>query len=504
MEYVEGESISKIISHQGPFDVSYATSIFLQILDGINYAHKHKVVHKDIKTSNFILTPTLAKITDFGIAQIIGDPGLTSQDGGVIGTPKYMSPEMILGKKLDHRTDIYSLGITFFEFLTGEVPFSANGNSDFEIRKAQVELPPPQPTALNPEVSKELEAIILKSLEKNPEDRYQNVEEIIKEIQKLDLNKKDQNSLEVEKQPSSTSNNQIEIEVRKDSNKDQDIKKDFDVSGRLEDTNFAKLLSKFHHERSLGQLHIHSNLELKIYFYNGYIQFVECVDPNLLLGKLLVENKTITVKDQESALEYTNKSGLKIGEALIKLGKITPHDLGSILELQIELKLLNGFRCIEGNYGFEYADQTEVETFFRIDPIQIIYDAVDKHYIYEEILQDNNLNHDGIIKPNKELTEKISELSLSSVQEIKLANILSEKITINEILSESPLDHQDTFKFLKFLDLAQLITIEKNKSSTKKLNKKQKTAILDPLGDKTVILSETDIEEQLNEALKKI
>ena len=100
MEFVEGESVSKIINHQGPFDVEAGTTFFMQILDGIEYAHRKNVVHKDIKTSNFILTGTNIKVTDFGIAQIIGgDSGLTSEGGGVIGTPKYMAPEMILGKK---------------------------------------------------------------------------------------------------------------------------------------------------------------------------------------------------------------------------------------------------------------------------------------------------------------------------------------------------------------------------------------------------------------------
>ena len=182
MEFVEGESVSKVINHQGAFDVDYGTQIFLQILEGMSYAHKKNVIHKDIKTSNFILTSSNVQITDFGIAQIIGDPGLTSESGGVIGTPKYMAPEMILGKKIDHRADIYSLGISYFELITGRVPFTTTGKSDFEIRKAQVEAPPPSPTEINPRIPKEIENIILKALSKNTNDRFSSVDEFIEAI----------------------------------------------------------------------------------------------------------------------------------------------------------------------------------------------------------------------------------------------------------------------------------------------------------------------------------
>ena len=95
MEYIKGEVISKIIEHQGPFDQETALTIFKQILEGINYAHSKNVIHKDIKTSNFLITPTEVKIMDFGIAEIIGKSEIDTT-AGVLGTPKYMSPELIL------------------------------------------------------------------------------------------------------------------------------------------------------------------------------------------------------------------------------------------------------------------------------------------------------------------------------------------------------------------------------------------------------------------------
>lgn len=497
MEFVEGESVSNIINHQGAFDVDYGTKIILQILEGMSYAHKKNVIHKDIKTSNFILTSTNVQITDFGIAQIVGDTELASEGGGVIGTPKYMAPEMILGKKIDHRADIYSLGISFYELITGRVPFTTTGKSDFEVRKAQVEAPPPLPTEINPRIPKEIENIILKALSKNTNDRFSSVDEFIEAI--IETNKSGLTTDSFDHISPVNESNFFEIPGNLGTNGDNT----YDVSGRLEKTNFAKLLSKFHYEKSLGHLYVESDLTLNIYFHDGYIQFVECNDPNHLLGKLLVENKTISIKDQESAIDYTLESGLKIGESLIKLGKITPHELSSILELQLKLKLLNGFRCIDGFYGFKYSDQTEVETIFRIDPIQVIYEAVDKHYIFEDPLY-SNIDIDGLIRPKEVLFTKIGELNLNSIKEIKLINMIKEEISISDLVTASPLSNQDTFKLLKFLDLTQLISIEKKYSSPSNTATQTQKNLIDPFSDKTVLLNESYIEKQISNVIKKL
>ncbi len=496
MEFVEGDSVSNIINHQGAFDVDYGTKIILQILEGMSYAHKKNVIHKDIKTSNFILTSTNVQITDFGIAQIVGDTELASEGGGVIGTPKYMAPEMILGKKIDHRADIYSLGISFYELITGRVPFTTTGKSDFEVRKAQVEAPPPLPTEINPRIPKEIENIILKALSKNTNDRFSSVDEFIEAI--IETNKSGLTTDSFDHISPVNESNLFEIPGNLGTNDNT-----YDVSGRLEKTNFAKLLSKFHHEKSLGHLYVESDLTLNIYFHDGYIQFVECNDPNHLLGKLLVENKTISIKDQESAIDLTLESGLKIGESLIKLGKITPHELSSILELQLKLKLLNGFRCIDGFYGFKYSDQTEIETIFRIDPIQVIYEAVDKHYIFEDPLS-SNIDIDGLIRPKEVLFTKIGELNLNSIKEIKLINMIKEEISISDLVTASPLSNQDTFKLLKFLDLTELVSIEKNYSSSSNTATQTQKNLIDPFSDKTVLLKESYIDKQISDVIKKL
>jgi len=494
MEFVEGESISKIITHQGPFEIKLGLTIFRHILDGISYAHQKAVIHKDIKTSNFLLTPKNVKITDFGIAQIVGDTKGNSSQEGIIGTPKYMSPELILGeKKIDHRTDIYSLGITIYEFLTGKVPFGSNHESDMEIRKAQVMEPPSSPRSLNPDISKKLESIIFKSLEKNPGDRFQTSDEFIEEIDKLDFSKPDNGInriLGFTRSKDTTAKNSGKTEKIKTENSTDTP----GLKGNLREINFASLLSSHHYRKSSGCLEIISDTKLRIYFKNGYVEFVDCEDPDLLLGKLLVANKKITEKDNQNVIDFSNDTGLKIGEALIKLRKLSPHDLGHILELQIKLKMLNGFRLKNGTYRFLEEHQLKPDTFFRVDPIQIIYDAMDSYILSDEFeLSEDELN--GTIHPHSRLSEKTSELTFSSSRQYKLVKMLRSPVIISNLISASPLDRTNTIRFLKFLVISQLIKIEKSTFA-------RKTQI--ESSDETILLSDEQIESELKNIFNKI
>lgn len=185
MEYVEGKSLKQVIREEGALTIPRVINIFRQILSAISYAHKNKVIHRDIKPGNILLTSDdTVKITDFGIAKVFGIEGLTSV-GVMMGTPWYSSPEQILGGKIDERTDIYSLGVTLFEMLTGKVPFESPPGSEFEIVRAHVEKEPPPPRSINPAIPIEMENIVLKALEKNPEKRFKNVDEFASAIEKF-------------------------------------------------------------------------------------------------------------------------------------------------------------------------------------------------------------------------------------------------------------------------------------------------------------------------------
>jgi serine/threonine protein kinase len=175
MEFVDGETFEQMIRRRGPIPEQEAIPMFRQALLGIGYAHRAGIIHRDIKPSNLMLNKSgIVKVMDFGIAKVMGSRGMT-RTGTQMGTVAYMSPEQIQNRPVDHRSDIYELGVTLYEMLTGHLPFESD--SDFQVMQDHVSNPPPPPSRFYPYVSKGVERVILKSLEKNPDARFQTVEE---------------------------------------------------------------------------------------------------------------------------------------------------------------------------------------------------------------------------------------------------------------------------------------------------------------------------------------
>jgi predicted Ser/Thr protein kinase len=176
MEYVDGESFQQMVDRRGPIPAQEVIPLFKQALLGLGAAHRVGIVHRDIKPSNIMLNKSgIVKVMDFGIAKAIsGSRGLT-RTGMQVGTVFYMSPEQVKGERVDLRSDIYALGVTLYEMLTAHVPFSAS--SDFQVLSDHVNTAPPLPTKFYPYIPKGIENIVLKALEKNPDDRFQTVEE---------------------------------------------------------------------------------------------------------------------------------------------------------------------------------------------------------------------------------------------------------------------------------------------------------------------------------------
>jgi len=171
MEYVEGRTLQQYISENGPFMPAEALWIFEQALQGIAYAHQMGIVHRDLKPDNIILTHQgEVKLMDFGIARIVDNKEPT-RSRSMVGTLLYISPEQINGREADFRSDIYTLGISLFETVTGRLPFERK--TDYALMHAHVLENPTRPRHVKRDLPRELEKVILKSIEKDPDRRYQ-------------------------------------------------------------------------------------------------------------------------------------------------------------------------------------------------------------------------------------------------------------------------------------------------------------------------------------------
>jgi len=173
MEYVEGTTLEER-TKAGPIPLQDAISYITQVLSALGYAHKRGIIHRDIKPANMMLTPdNVIKLMDFGIAKTKSDKKLT-QTGTTMGSLFYMSGEQVQGNELDGRSDLYSVGVSLYELVTGTRPFQ--GKSDFDIMVAQLQQTPLPPIQMKPDLPKALNEIIMISLEKEPAKRFQTAE----------------------------------------------------------------------------------------------------------------------------------------------------------------------------------------------------------------------------------------------------------------------------------------------------------------------------------------
>ena len=189
MAYYEGETLKQKIA-RGPLPVNETLDLATQIAEGLSAAHRKGIVHRDIKPSNILVTKPvpaetgqgLAKIVDFGIAKLAGAE--LTKTGTTLGTVAYMSPEQTHGKAIDHRTDLWSLGVCLYEMLSGQRPFQ-NGNEQAAIYAIRNDQPDPALAGLRPEVSPELARVVDRCLKKNPVERYQQAEELLADLRAI-------------------------------------------------------------------------------------------------------------------------------------------------------------------------------------------------------------------------------------------------------------------------------------------------------------------------------
>lgn len=178
MEYVEGGTVQDLVE-KGPMGWQEAVPLTKQMLTALEHAHSAEVIHRDIKPQNVMLSAEgTVKVTDFGLAKVHRPDSNKTVTQGVFGTLNYMSPEQVKGSgDLDHRSDLYSLGMTVYEMLAGDLPFDEDSNEFTKMQRiVQEELPPP--TELHPQVPEDLSGLVMKSLEKDPDDRFQSAQEM--------------------------------------------------------------------------------------------------------------------------------------------------------------------------------------------------------------------------------------------------------------------------------------------------------------------------------------
>src|ERR1700680_4559046 len=189
LEFVRGKSLRDWIN-RGPIPPPQVFAVMHGVLQALDYAHKHAIVHRDMKPENVLLSDEgMVKVADFGIARLTDDTGVggtATKTGTTVGTPQYMSPEQVSSSKVDGRSDIYSAGIMFYELVAGQPPFTASeSDGPFTLMAKHVQAPPKPPSVHRPGLDSGLEEVILKSISKRPEERYQTGQDFDDAISKI-------------------------------------------------------------------------------------------------------------------------------------------------------------------------------------------------------------------------------------------------------------------------------------------------------------------------------
>lgn len=188
-EFVKGQTLRDVLDYKRTFSLNESCSIMLQLCDALIEVHSKNIIHRDIKPQNiYYANDGEIKLGDFGISILLGSGMNVNENKKIMGTAQYLAPELVYGEKPSFQSDIYAMGITFYELLTGRVPF--DGKNPHEVAVMQVEKEIPSPLTINPDLPKEVEYIIFKAVSKNLDQRYKKVSDMKKDILSLYKNKK--------------------------------------------------------------------------------------------------------------------------------------------------------------------------------------------------------------------------------------------------------------------------------------------------------------------------
>lgn len=188
-EFVKGQTLRDVLDYKRCFSLNESCSIMLQLCDAVIEIHSKNIIHRDIKPQNiYYSSDGEIKLGDFGISILLGSEINVNENRKIMGTAQYLASELVLGEKPSFQSDIYAMGITFFELITGRVPF--DGKNPHDVAVMQVEKEVPSPLTINPNLPKEVEYIISKAVDKDLNKRYKTVSEMRRDILSLYKNKK--------------------------------------------------------------------------------------------------------------------------------------------------------------------------------------------------------------------------------------------------------------------------------------------------------------------------
>ncbi|GCE17854.1 hypothetical protein KDK_16540 [Dictyobacter kobayashii] len=191
MPYVSGGTLRDELEREGPLSLQHAVNYLEQLAAALDFAHEHGVIHRDIKPANIMVTNEgRLLLSDFGLVKIIAE-GQTPQvrltgAGAPVGTPDYMAPEQVIGEEVDTRADLYSLGVILFQMLTGTTPFQ--GETPMQIAAQHLQIPPPSPQMLRPDLPIAAEQVVLRAMAKRPGDRYMRAQDMARAFRSAVLN----------------------------------------------------------------------------------------------------------------------------------------------------------------------------------------------------------------------------------------------------------------------------------------------------------------------------
>ncbi|WP_294156431.1 Stk1 family PASTA domain-containing Ser/Thr kinase [uncultured Clostridium sp.] len=224
MEYVKGKTLKDVIKQVGKMNYETGISVAIQIARALDCAHRNKIIHRDVKPQNILVTEDgVMKVTDFGIAKSSTSSTITNTST-IMGSAHYLSPEQAKGSFIDCRTDLYSLGVVLYEMVTGTVPFQADSAVTIALKHIQEEVVPPK--KLNSKIPDSLNKLILKAMEKEPSKRYQSAKEMIADLQKI----KDNPNARIDDDDDDNEHTIIMSAVTEEIAKQNDIKKNDAVS----------------------------------------------------------------------------------------------------------------------------------------------------------------------------------------------------------------------------------------------------------------------------------